>query len=138
MILLVDDEKRWAELYREILEEELPQHEVQLKDKVDEALALLRRDTAQIELLILDIMMSPGRTFRDVDTRNGLRTGHHFFNLVRTEIPDLPVVILTNVSDLDEEEYYEGQPKCWFFRKEDCTPFELSERIRNILDGVAA
>lgn len=138
MILLVDDEKRMAENYLEELEAELPRHEVQLRVKVDDALELLRREGNQIELLILDIMMSPGRTFRNVDTRNGLRTGRRFYDLVRNEMPDLPVIILTNVSDLEEEQYYEGQAKCWFFRKEDCSPFELTERVKDILEGVTA
>ena len=138
MILLVDDERRWAEYYRDELEEGLPQYEVEFRDKVDDALELLRAGGSQVELLILDIMMSPGNAFRHVDTRNGLRTGRRFFDHVRQAEPQLPVIILTNVSDVEEEQYYEGQPNCWFFRKEDCSPIELPERVKDILERVAA
>lgn len=131
MILFVDDERRWAESYVEELE--LSDHQVSFQMNVDVALQEFERNRPQIELLILDIMMSPGLSFRDIDTDLGLRTGIRFYERIREQAPDLPVIIFTNVSDRTVESRFAEEKNCWFLRKIDYLPHEIAEQVNWIL-----
>jgi len=48
--------------------------------------------------------------------------------------PDLPILILTNVSDPRVAARFQGQEKCRFLRKEDYLPFELVEEVKRFLE----
>src|SRR5689334_685673 len=96
MILFVDDEQRRMGAFIEELERSF---EVCFIKEVDEALFFFEENVTSIDLLILDIMMPSGHVFRDVDTQYGLITGVYFYDRIRQWAPDLPVIILTNVTD---------------------------------------
>ena len=130
MILFTDDEKREMDSYLMELEMSFP--DVIFKDTVDEALKVIGENRDKLKLLILDIMMPPGNEFKDSPDK-GLRTGVHFYESVRRILPDLPVVIFTNVNDAGVRERFEGDFRCWFLKKEDYLPYELAEEIREIL-----
>lgn len=131
MILFVDDEKRYMNSYVEELK--LSGYEVSFQGDVDSALRFFEENLNRINLLILDIMMPPGSSFKEVDTQLGLRTGIHFYERIREKAPNLPVMILTNVSDPRVEERFRKENKCWFLRKEDYFPFELAEEVKKVL-----
>lgn len=133
MILFVDDEQREMDSYYLELQIQLSTNEVVFMKKVDDARKFFKENINQIQLLILDIMMPPGVEYKDVDTQQGLRTGVKFFETVRTESPDLPVIIFTNVSDQGVAEHFIKQDKCQFFRKENYAPSELAEEVIKIL-----
>jgi len=130
MIVLVDDEKREMDSY--VRELRLSGYEVSFQRDVDTALRFVEENLDRVDLLILDIMMPAGFCFKDVDTNSGLRTGVFFYERIREKASDLPVVILTNVSDEGVAERFSGENKCWFLRKEDYLPFELVEKVKNI------
>lgn len=104
MILFIEDESRQNESYRE--EFEMSGYQVVLKRKVDEALAFLREQASQIQLVILDVMMPPGEALKDVDTALGLRSGLRLFEKIRQEVPGLPVIVLTNVTDQSVRDFF--------------------------------
>jgi DNA-binding NtrC family response regulator len=131
MILFVDDERRYMDSYT--MELALDGYSVTSEQNVDSALLFLTKNLAAVELLILDIMMPPGQSFKDADTWGGLRTGVPFFKRVRELAPHLPVIIFTNVSDNQLEEKFQAEANCRFLRKEDCLPHELVETVRRIL-----
>ncbi|MFQ5603009.1 MAG: response regulator [bacterium] len=131
MILFLDDEKREMDSYAKELE--LCGYKVVFQKNVDEAWHFFENNVDGIDLLILDIMMPPGSIFKKVDTREGLRTGVHFFERIRKAAPDLPVIILTNVSDYQLLQRFRKEDNCNFFRKEDYLPFELAEEVEKIL-----
>ncbi|MCA9016326.1 MAG: response regulator [Planctomycetaceae bacterium] len=131
MILFVDDETRLMDSYVEELK--LSGYEVEFQPNVDKALAFFTKNHANIELMILDIMMPPGASFEGGDNIWGLRTGQYFYEKIRPMAPDLPVIILTNVSDELLAERFQQENNCWFLRKEDFLPFELVQQIRQIL-----
>lgn len=133
MILFVDDEARLMDSYREELE--LSPFKVTYIKRTDEALKFFEENVEQIEMLILDIMMPPGGSFKNEDTEQGLRTGLRFFERVKQQSPDLPIIIFTNVSDPGVKEYFVEKDKCWFFRKEDYLPFELAEQVKAIMEN---
>lgn len=134
MILFLDDEPSRMEVY--VRDLEMSGYEVLLKSDVDIALNIIKENPASVSLLILDLMMSPGKSFREEDTNEGLRTGINFYRRVRSQLPELPVVVLTNVSDEKVEDWFQGKPNCWFFQKKDLFPFELTEEIKKILGEV--
>ena len=131
MILFVDDEKRRMDNYeRELVASGL---EVSFQSDVDEAIRVYEESGDRLELVILDIMMSPGLSFKDVDTEAGLRTGIRFYEKIRQKTPELPVMILTNVVDERLPKRFHPDAYCHVFRKEDYLPFELVEEVNNIL-----
>lgn len=131
MILFVDDEKREMDSY--VQELELSRYEVSFQTDVDVALNVFDEEFNRIDLLILDIMMPPGSSFDNSETEMGVRTGVRFYERIRERTTDLPVVILTNVSDEGVRERFCGESKCWFLRKEDYLPFQLAEEVEKIV-----
>jgi CheY-like chemotaxis protein len=135
MILLIDDEPRGISSYKEDLQLELePKYEVKYLKRVDDALRFFEEKAGQIDLIILDIMMPPGESFRDdKTTESGLRTGVSFYERVRKTAPKLPVIILTNVSDPRVLDRFNREANCWFLQKKDVLPFQLTETVVGIL-----
>ncbi len=131
MILMIDDEPEYTLSYKEELE--LSGYQVAFRRDVDAALEFLREHREQIELVILDIMMAPGRALAGVDTQNGLRTGVHLFDMIKEQVPEVPIIVLTNVSDRKVAAYFRSRENCRFLRKEDYLPFELVDEISRIL-----
>ena len=131
MILLIDDEPRYVEAYRD----ELAQagYRVHLIADVDTAFAFLGDQGAEVELVILDIMMPPGCVFRNADTEKGWRTGVHLYRQVRSTAPDLPFIILTNVSDREVEKSFEKERNCVFLHKYEYLPFEVTEIVQKMI-----
>ena len=134
MILFVDDEKR--EMESSALELTLSGYEVSYYRSVDKALKFFDQNVRRIDLIILDVMMPPGSSFKDVDTMSGLRTGVHFYERIRKNAKDIPVIILTNVSDEHVKERFRSEKNCWFLQKEDHLPFQLAEEVANVLSLV--
>lgn len=131
MILIVDDERRRMDSYR--LELVLSGYDVLFKDDVDEAINFFESNVGEIELLILDIMMPPGNSFKAEGAQGGLRTGVLFYERVRRAAPDCPVIILSNVADPAVRGRFNAESKCWYRMKVDYLPFELVDEVRRIL-----
>ncbi len=130
MILFVDDEMREMDSYK--LELEMSKYTVVFEPDVDKALAFLEEAYNDIELLILDIMMPQGKNF-EAARHEGLRTGVDFYESIRKTHPELPVIILTNVSDESVRERFNGEAYCWFRQKTRVLPYELAECVDEIL-----
>src|SRR5262249_43793329 len=127
IILMVDDEPRGVETYKDELEAELD-CKVVYRRKVDEALHFVRENLAGLGLLILGMMTPAGETFRhEKATEFGLRTGISFFEQVRRMAPVLPVIILTNVSDPKVLDRFRGEANCLYLQKKDYLPDQLVE-----------
>jgi CheY-like chemotaxis protein len=137
MILMIDDEPRGISSYKEELV--LSGYRVVHERKVDDALRVLAREAAGLDLvildlIILDIMMPPGEQFRDDEAvQMGLRTGVRLFESIRAKAPALPVIILTNVSDPRMVKRFRLERDCLFLQKTDCLPFELAEAVAKML-----
>lgn len=136
MILIVDDEPRYMMSYRDELE--LSGYKVEIRKDVGVAFNFIKEHLKEIDLLITDIMMPPGILFANSDVNLELRTGLHFYELVRQISPQLPILILSNVSDPQIANRIQNEPLCWFIRKEDCLPFELASEIEYILSETAS
>jgi CheY-like chemotaxis protein len=131
MILFIDDEKRAMTTYVEELK--LSNYDVSFQTSVINALRSLEDGTAAIELVVLDIMMPFGTTFSADETEFGLRTGVRLYERIREHSPACPIVIFTNVTDPSVAERFRDEKNCWFLQKEHYLPFELAERVGEIL-----
>lgn len=134
MILFVDDESREIDSF--VRELQSSGHDIVFHHTVDAALAFFDSNRAAIRLLILDIMMPPGSAFEKDDTQMGLRTGIRFYERIREAAPDLPVILFTNVSEPQVIEKFKREPSCLFLQKSDHLPFELADRVNELLNSV--
>ena len=134
MILFVDDERRHTSDFVRELEES--GYQISFQSNVDLALQFLEESENDIELMILDIMMPPGKRFRDVDTDEGLRTGVYLYERAREIRPELPVIILTNVSDEELEVQFRREANCWYFQKKHYLPYEVAHEVNRILSPI--
>lgn len=130
-ILFIDDEERWTDAYVDELR--TCGHNVVLKTNVGDALKFFEENCNQIVLLILDIMMSPGSEFTDIETQNGLRTGVRLYEKIREKRQKLYIIILTNVSDLNVQNIFNKEEHCFFYRKPSMFPYELEDQVKALL-----
>ena len=109
----------------------LANFEVLQQRGVDGCLEVLRRE--RVDLLIIDIMMSPGIALADADTADGRRTGVFLYDRIRQDLSSLPIIILTNVSSVEVEKKFAAEARCVLLRKDQCLPFELVEEVNAML-----
>ena len=131
MILFVDDDKRDMESFYEELK--LSGYNVDFHSDVDAAFAAYQKNLDRIELLILDVMMPPGKEFEQEKVNGGLRTGLRFYERVRSLDAELQIIIFTNLSDEPFMESFANDERCCVLQKEDYLPFELANFITEIL-----
>ncbi|MBL7154386.1 MAG: response regulator [Phycisphaerae bacterium] len=99
----------------------------------DFALQRLTSKRLKFDLVIIDIMLPPGKAFGGEDTLNGLRTGVSLARKVQEDYPDLPILVLTNVLNPNTQRQLEQMPSVRkVLAKATCTPFQLVDEIREI------
>lgn len=134
MILIVDDEPVRMEVYVEELE--LSNYQVELADNIDDALEYFEKRQEEITLLILDIMMPSGKLSKEKGIGRGLRTGIIFYKKIREDNKSLPIIILSNLSKIDDQEIeqeIQNNPKIKFFHKIEILPYQLLEEVKEML-----
>ena len=130
MILLVDDESREMRSYID----ELRRAGINVRHEagVDNALKAVEEIGEKLDLAILDIMMPQGAAFAGhID--KGRRTGVHLYQQVRAMLPDLPMIIFTNVPRDRVKEDLELDDRHWFLQKEHYFPHEFAEEVQQML-----
>lgn len=130
MLLMIDEGR--SEMKTTVEELDLSGFQIEWKKDVDSGLDFFEHNFTRIDLLILDIMMPPGRAFKDEDTQDGLRTGFSFYRVVRSIAPRLPVIMFTNFPDIRFAGQYQAE-NCYVLRKIDYLPHELVAQIKRIL-----
>ena len=131
MILLIDDDKRQMASY--VAELRLRGFEVTHETYVDQALRFLEEGLPEVELLILDVIMPSGESFRDQPTEHGLRTGVYIYERIRETQRNLPIIVFSDAHPADISRVIEGDPHCQFFEKRDLYPFELADAVEKTL-----
>lgn len=132
MILMVDDEPKYVEPYLEELKMRFGDDSVWFFNTVDAGWKQLESDPTGVDLLILDIMMAPGKTFEGEQTNHGLRTGVKMYEAIRRRMPELPVIILTNVTDENVAKGFTDTGVVWLAKSE-TFPDELSDKVDELL-----
>jgi CheY-like chemotaxis protein len=128
-ILIVDEEVSPADYYIR----NLRSHGIDTTycSSVDEAYKLIQRRGTDFAVIILDIMMPPETRYKDFDTDEGIQTGTLLFSDVRKELPDVPVIILTNVSNPNIINLIDQSTDIEIYQKMDTVPSALSKIVLN-------
>jgi CheY-like chemotaxis protein len=129
-LLIIDDETYPLHVYMRALEREgfSVEHSADIDD------ALCHAAKTQYDVILLDIMMSPGQRYANADHQEGLRTGTLAYSDLTRVSPNARIIVVTNVTDADvRNELCEMSPKPMIVNKVDYPPIQLIQLIRDIL-----
>jgi len=127
-LLLIDDEKLVTSYYKRALED--AGFDIVHKYGSDSTFELIEKQKPEIVGIILDIMMVPGDRYKDDPTTEGLRTGYFIFQDITKIYPDVPIIILTNVSNIEALSVEFGIRNLLIVRKIDYPPYEFVEFLK--------
>lgn len=134
VILFVDDDRRSVKPYVDELEE--AGYTVILEEKVDIAYRKFTRMHTKLVLVVLDLMMPPGKLFgSDPRADLGLRTGELLLDKLRELSSKIPVVVLSNVSNEKRIRDINARPHTTFCSKATIFPWQLAETVDQLLAG---
>jgi len=131
LILLIDDDKLPMLYYVKALEE--MDFKVKQCYDPDSAIEFAKSHGSNIAAILLDVMMPPGKAYRNVNTNEGLRTGVFLFDDLRKHCPRVPVVVLTNVRNPETLSSFKEGALLKIAQKTDWPPFELTELVQEML-----
>jgi CheY-like chemotaxis protein len=133
MILFIDDDRRTMKSY--VQELEFCDYQVKFEFDIDDAFHFYENNREHIQIVILDIMMPVGEKFSNqMAAEDGLRTGICFYEKVREDQPNLPVIILTNVSSAELSDIKNiKRTEAIILEKPSLDPFILAEKVGDIL-----
>lgn len=130
-ILLIDDERFPMDYYVRVLRSR--NFEVKLFKESDSAITFIEQKRPQISVVVLDVMMPPGKRYVQEDTEYGLRTGYFLYKDIRAMYPDIPIIFLTNISETEIPDFPNETPNTLkIVHKMDCTPFEFADLVENM------
>ena len=134
LVLLVDDNRLPMQYYVKALQQK--GFTVKQCYKPDSALEFVEERASDFISIILDIMMPPGKIYKDKDTNEGLITGMLLLKTLREKLASIPIIILTNVKNPRMPDEFREDPLVCVMQKKDCPPFELVELVREMLSAV--
>lgn len=134
-ILLIDDNFGPLQYYKKALEHSDSKiYKVYHVEDPDSALKFLMSKGSILDLIILDIMLPPGKSYKKEDTRGGLFTGIFLFRDIKKEYPKIPIIFLTNVTNPRVLDLLDEDRSLKIFQKIDTPPFKLLEIIDNLTE----
>jgi predicted nucleotide-binding protein len=130
-ILFVDDDRFLSIVYVDALRDE--GYEVVEASGVDSAISLARdRD---FDAVILDIMLPPGRSFTNLETQGGFKTGIALARRLREMLPAAGIVALTMSTDPEVQEWFTSDDTVAYADKKSVLPNQLARIVKNLLEG---
>ena len=134
-ILIIDDEKMPLIVHHNVLRSEgYTVQQISGLDAIDEAYNLLvRQESEQFDLLIIDIMMPEGDTYKDRDTDRGHNTGILLYQDLRKKYPRKPMIIYTNILDEGVAGLIPIDERLLVLPKYDCSALDLLQKVKELL-----
>lgn len=134
VVLYIDDDPDWLHRYRDYLDSLLASHgwSVEAMPGVDEALAYVaeERHCAAVGGIIWDLILPWGEAYTMEETRGGQRTGVLLHRDLRMVLPEVPMLLLTNVADPQLLAQYNQPPLDYVLRKMDTPPEILAQVVK--------
>lgn len=133
-VLLIDDDRLPMQYYVRALQQR--GFEVKQCYDPDTTLEFIKKKQPKLAAIVLDIMMLPGKEYQDKNTDEGLKTGVFLYDDLRTLCPNVPVVVLTNVSNPETLQHFQEGPGLKVVQKLDYPPFMLAELVSDMVKAV--
>jgi len=130
-IVLIDDEKLVMKYYIRAMEER--GYTVKQLYDPDSAFEYLQTKPKLIAA-ILDIMMKSGDIYKGKETDAGLKTGVLLYEDVRKMFPDLPIIVLTNVTNNGTLDSFPKHDKLKILKKLEYPPFDLVDEVDKMIE----
>lgn len=131
LILLIDDDDLIVSYYIKVLQQE--GYKVKYFPGPDSAFEFIENTNPDPAAIILDIIMPPGKRYQHEDTEEGLKTGILMYQDLRTLYPDVPIVVLTNVSNPATLRQFPEGPRLIVAQKLHYPPNELSQLVDDMV-----
>jgi CheY-like chemotaxis protein len=128
MIIFIDDEPRYITAYVQAFE--LTGFKVLIISDIDRAWEVISSQTDEVDAIMLDVMMPPGRLLNMEDTMEGLRTGLAFLDRLKNLDERIPVVILTNANKKDFGKI--PHQNCLIYEKKEIDPWRLVDKMSDM------
>ncbi len=128
MIILIDDEPEYVLPFTNALR--FTGFEVLVISNVDSAWATITEKQQDVDAVILDIMMPPGRLLEGQDTKEGLRTGLRFLEMMKDLDERIPVICLTNTDTRSLPAIIHANHLV--FEKKDINPWQLVDKMSDV------
>lgn len=135
-ILLVDDEKLPMAYYVKALVNK--GFEVKQFLSPDSAFEFINKVKPKIDAIIIDIMIFPGEKYKDVDTQEGLITGTFLYKDLERIYPNVPVIVLTNVTNEETLDKLNENELLKVVQKLDYPPFAFADLVNEMINKVPA
>ena len=119
MVLIIDDDKSYANMIAAL--DSRRGYSGYPLYSVARAIDTIKANLRDVECVILDIMMPPGRLYSLDATKEGRYTGVQVFATIRTMLPKVPIFITTVIRDANIIELFEREHLCQLWLK-DLTP----------------
>lgn len=137
-LLLVDDEigrkhVDYMKFYVWALEK--AGYDVATASSFESALEVVQRHYTSFSLIIADLMMPQGLSLSLEETEGGLRTGVFLCDRLKEIAPKVPILILTQQHDQTILNMLQKRSNVLkIINKLDCTPYELSKIVAEIVE----
>jgi CheY-like chemotaxis protein len=135
-VLLIDDERLPMSYYARALEKE--GFAVKQFYDPDAVFDFIEHKNPRVDAIILDIMMLPGKRYENENTNEGLATGTYLYKDLRQQYPDVPFIVLTNVSHQQTLMRFQEEPDLTVAQKLDYPPFELARLVSGKVNAANA
>ena len=98
----------------------------------DGALAAIKTENDQYQLIVLDSAMPPGKVYEKLPTDSGTATGGLLFADIRKQ-SNAPIIILTNFNSLEWIQKAEATQNVRVLKKLDTLPRELVACVKEMI-----
>ncbi len=128
-ILFVDDDPYDSQSYiDELLDLGFSVSHIQ---SVDDALRMVKKN--HYDVIVLDIMMSPGKSFSEIETAGGFKTGIPLAREIREYQSSALIVSLTKSTDPEVEAWFTQDEYVAYFNKRHILPDKFANKIKIML-----
>jgi CheY-like chemotaxis protein len=137
MILFIDDDAIYIQDYLDELEELPEKYPVYHERSIDKAFEFIVKNSQDIKLLVLDMMIPSGILLKEKDNDNGRRTGKLFAEELKKEkdLKLFPIIFFTHVKVQNfQSEVVDISLEN--LQKEDFTPYLFSLKVKEILNSI--
>ena len=132
-VILIDDDHGPMDLYVQALRQS--GFHVEHLDTVSQALDHVVKANKPADLYLIDIMMPPEDALTLEESQYGLTSGIVVYRRLRQRFPDVPVIMLTNISNPEILEILPADAHTTKEAKIDVLPFDLVQRVKERLFG---